>query len=268
MGFVQETRFSGAEWSDTALWRQWQPPQVMAPFIRLGTLTIKIRQRPSAPMPLFISCLGGDNLLFKVRGGARNVASATVQALIVRLLATQPPGCVRFTFIDPVDMGQSMEAFTQLSSYNPALVTSRVWTEPAYIEQQLSEISEYIAHIIHNVFRGIYATIEEYNERSGQPPLPYRVLVVLGFPFGFTLNGVHRLVNIAKNGTRCGVSTVVVFDAKQPQPQGFELTDLELVSTVISWDGMRFTWRGMDVGKSMASATVADGPEMDVFGDK
>lgn len=260
---VQEIDFSCIAWTNTTKWQRWQPPTTTSPFTRLGTLTIKLRKESFDPLPLFVFCPGGENLLFKAKGNAVNTATSTIQSLILRLLATQPPGRVRFTFIDPVQFGQSVEMFTQLAQYNPALITNRVWTEQAQIEQQLAEISEYMANVIQNKLQGRYPTIEEYNEHSGQAPIPYRILVVFGFPANFTPQTQHRLVSIAKNGARCGVSTIVVLEEDAPQARGFDTSDFEQVSTVIAWDGKRFIWRGVDIDKQPASATVSYSAEID-----
>ena len=116
-----------------------------------------------------------------------------------RLLATQPPGMVHFTLIDPVALGQNVAGFMQLADFDEALVTSRAWIQPGHIDQQLVDLTEHIGNIIRKYLRGQYRTLEEY-KRAGGVAEPYRVLVVMDFPANFTTESARRLVNIATNG--------------------------------------------------------------------
>ncbi len=64
----------------------------------------------------------------------------------------------------------------------------------------------------------------------------------MDFPANFTAETAQQLLAIARNGPRCGISTVVVIDeARSLQPlQDFELSTLEQLATVIRWDGQNF----------------------------
>src|SRR5579884_594061 len=229
---------------------------------RLGTLTTGLHKE-LPPLPAFIACPGGENLLFETRGTAKNTATAAIQSLMLRLLATQPPGKVRFTLIDPVGLGQNVATFMQLADHDEKLVSSRAWTESRHIEQQLADLSEHMENVIQKYLRGQYKTIEEYNEQAGEVAEPYRVLVVMGFPVNFTEETARRLVKIATNGPRCGVSTIVMLDTEQPLPYGFNLDDLRRAAVVIAWDGQRFVWRDKDFEKCQLNLDTP--PALDLF---
>ncbi len=164
---------------------------------------------------------------------------------MVRLLATQPPGQIRFTLIDPVGLGQNVAPFMQLADYDEALVTRRAWIQPGQIEQQLVDLTEHMGEVIRRYVRGQYSTLEEYKKAGGVAE-PYRVLVVIDFPVNFTAGTARQLVNIAAHRPRCGVSVIVMVDTQQPVPAGFNLADLERVTMVIAWDGQRSIWSGND----------------------
>lgn len=238
--FTQEAGFSGAEWN-APIWKQWQPFTPTSLLTRLCSVTLSspIGKLPS--LPLFVSCPGGENILFKATGATKYVAVEAIQSFMLRLLATQPPGMVRFTLIDPVALGQNVAGFMQLADYDEALVTGRAWIQPGHIEQQLVDLTEHMGNVIRRYLRGQYRSLEEYR-RAGGVAEPDRILVVMDFPVNFTLENARRLVNIATNGPRCGVSTIVMMDNKQSLPPGFNITELERVSTTIASDGQRFIW--------------------------
>ena len=193
-----------------------------------------------------IGCPGTENLLFEVAGDAKQQVIQTIQSLMLRMLATQPPSKVRFTLIDPVGLGQNVASFMQLVDHDEKLVGSRAWSETKHIDQQLADLSEHMGNVIQKYLRGQYSTIDAYNAQAGEVAEPYRVLVVTGFPVKFSQEAATRLVEIATNGPRCGVFTVVLFDTEQQLPYDFNLDDLRRVSAVIEWDGTSFAWRDPD----------------------
>ncbi|MBS1253336.1 MAG: ESX secretion system protein EccC [Anaerolineales bacterium] len=185
-------------------------------------------------------------MLFKAAGPSKPTAVQAIQSIMLRLLAMTAPGKLRFTFIDPVGLGQNVAAFMHLADHDEALVTSRAWTEPRHIEQRLADLSEHMENVIQKYLRNEYATIEAYNAQAGELAEPYRALTVLNFPVNFTDTAARRLVSIAQNGPRCGVYTLITVDTQQPLPHGFNLDDLERTSTVIAWNGERFVWEDDD----------------------
>ena len=63
-----------------------------------------------------------------------------MQAIMLRMLTSMPPGKVRFTIFDPVGLGENFSAFMHLADYDEQLVTSRIWTESRHIEQRLGRL--------------------------------------------------------------------------------------------------------------------------------
>lgn len=250
---VHERSFLGVDWND-ASWERWQPFKTTtpSPIARLGTLTIE-SQRKLPSIPAFVACPGNQNMLFEASGDGKDHASAAIQAIMLRLLATLPPGKVHFTLIDPVGLGKNVEIFMQLADeeYDKRLVNSRAWTDQRQIEQRLTDLSEEIVNIGQKYLRGQFKTIEDYNKQAGEVEEPYRVLVVIGFPDRFTEDTAKSLVKIAENGPKCGVSTLVMMDTEMPKPYGFNLDDLKRVSTVFTWNGPRFVWRDPDFEDSL-----------------
>lgn len=94
-------------WSSSA-WQAWKPATTPTTILRAGTLrwrTNSTHATPQAfhqhPLPFVVSFPGDHALLFKVTTSTKAPASAAIQSLMLRLVATNPPGKLRFTFIDP-----------------------------------------------------------------------------------------------------------------------------------------------------------------------
>jgi S-DNA-T family DNA segregation ATPase FtsK/SpoIIIE len=208
---------------------------------------------PIFSVPALFALPGGKSLILKGSGNGRASGVAGTQSLLLRLLASIPPGKLRFTFIDPVGLGQNAAPFMHLADYDEQLVTGKAWSEPQHIEQRLADLTEHMENVIQQYLRNQYATIEDYNAQAGEIAEPYRVLVVFDFPVNFSETAARRLVSIAQNGPRCGVYAVILIDADKVRtnnhsslPYGFNPADLEQNAEVIAWQDGRWVWQDED----------------------
>ena len=202
-------------------------------------------ENKSVQLPVLLFFPNHKSLI--IRGTrASNTAARAVQSLLFRLLASLPPGKLRFTFIDPVGMGQNAAPFMHLADYDEQLVTGKAWSEPQHIEQRLADLTAHMENVIQQYLRNQYATIEDYNAQAGEIAEPYRVLVVFDFPVNFSETAARRLVSIAQNGSRCGVYAVILMDTDKPLPYGFNPADLERNAEVIAWQDGRWVWQDED----------------------
>jgi ABC-type multidrug transport system fused ATPase/permease subunit len=245
-------------------WPHHTPPATIPPALRFGQMQPERSQFPDAHpvdteicaeapesfnLPALLPFPSAASLLLKAVDAGRDAAIQVLQTTMLRYLTTLPPGKVRFTIIDPVGLGENFSSFMHLADSDEALVNSRIWTEPAHIEQRLADLTEHMENVIQKYLRNQFKSIAEYNEQAGEVAEPYRVLVIANFPVNFTEAAARRLVSIAASGAGCGVYTLVSVDMKMPMPPAFQLKDLEPTSTTLVWKDNQFTWKDNDFGR-------------------
>jgi hypothetical protein len=248
--FRAHTSYVGARWNDSA-WQDWKPAQSPAFTASFGSITPNVEDLGAVypnldlnfPLPALIPFADGKCLLLKASGEAMAQAARCLQSVMLRLLATIPPGKVNFILIDPVGLGKNVAAMMKLTEYEESLIKSRAWTEPQHIEQRLAELTEHMETVIQKYLRTDYASIEDYNRDAKKVAEPYRALVVMDFPVNFTDTAAKRLISIAQNGPRCGVYTLIMMNTNKPTPHGFTLSELEQHSFVINHNGDSFVWQ-------------------------
>ena len=174
---------------------------------------------PDGPLttPAFLDFPRHNGFLLQAYAQGRAVAVAALQALMLRMLTTLPPGKVRFTIFDPVGLGDSFSAFMHLADHDEALVTSRIWTEAAHLEKQLADLTLHMENVIQKYLRSQFKSIEEYNAQAGEVAEPFRVLVIADFPALFTPIAIRRLLSILQSGGSCGVYVLMAADIRQPR---------------------------------------------------
>lgn len=232
----------GLSWLDP-FWETYQASQTdfVPKLTMLGTL-VERNIWSELRVPALIPFIGSGNLLLEAYGGAKDLAVEGLQAFMLQLLATMPPGKVQFLLLDPVGLGQNVAGFMRLDKYLEELVGPRAWTEPNHIEQRLADVTEHMENVIQKYLRNQYEDMETYNLEAGEVAEPYRIVVAVNFPVNFSESASRRLVSIAANGARCGVHVLATVDMNQPIPYGFNLAELERHSHVIRWQGEHFKW--------------------------
>lgn len=279
-GFRRECDESFPAWTQLAQDEQW-PPRALPGGIRIGhwrlgpqetlrLLQSPVAQRaffeqddslPRAPLtaedvadlpllelPAVVEWPLAASLCFYGPSQVGQRAVAGLQAVMLRLLASSPPGRVRFTLMDPLTLGANFAAFMHLSDYEESLVGKRIWTETADIESKLAALAEHVELVTQQYLRNEFATLEDYNTQAGEVVEPYRYLVVANLPTHFTEAAARRLSRILNGGPRCGVYTLLAFDEDLPLPPGMNREEILSAGTTLRWtdEGWRWIGRGFE----------------------
>jgi S-DNA-T family DNA segregation ATPase FtsK/SpoIIIE len=266
----EDSAFAGADWGSPA-WQSWKPDLSPEFGARIGTLVISCADLSQIfpdvsftfTLPALIPFADDRCLMLEAQAGTRQPAAEALQAVVVRALATTPPGKARFTFLDPVGLGQNVADFMQLGDVDQVLIGGKAWSEPHHVEQQLTELTAHMETVIQKYLRRDFATIRQYNQNAQEVAEPFRFLVVFDFPVNFTESSARRLVSIVRNGPRCGVHTFILRDTTKALPYGFNLADLEQAATIIAWSPQKVypTWRENRLADAQLSTDSLSGHE-------
>ena len=191
-------------------------------------------------IPLSLQLPHEGSVLFETNGSGQGIAIAALNNIILRLLATTPPGKLNFTIIDPVGLGENFAGVMHLADYEDSVINGRIWTQRGQIEEKLAELNEHIEKVIQMYLRNEYETITEYNEQAGNIAEKYHFLVVADFPSGFSETAANRLLSIVNSGARCGIFTLIHWDHRQTGPQEFGPETLREKSIVIHSEDDQF----------------------------
>jgi S-DNA-T family DNA segregation ATPase FtsK/SpoIIIE len=214
----------------------WSPPTESPPVVAIGDLlsTVPTLSRPDddevvntcIDLPAVLQFPNDTAVLIEHDAAGRESSLRFVQALLLRLLTTVPPGRVQFTLIDPVGLGQSFSAMMHLADFDELLINNRIWTDTTQIREQLKKVAEQMENVFQTYLRSEFQTIEEYNAAAGEVAEPYHFVVVAGFPAGFTEESAGYLTSILSSGPRCGVYPILMQLVGQPLPRSFDADDL------------------------------------------
>ena len=257
----------------------WVPPTDAPDGIRIGTARLSIRSVPDAvparadlawpgdgapdwDLPIALDAPGSMSLVIDAPPDRRAEGLRILQSAVARILASLPPGKARFTFVDPVGLGQSFAGFMHLADESVLLVNDRIWTDPRHVEQRLADLTEHMETVIQKYLRNEYASLEEYNRRAGEIAEPYRFLVMADFPASVSEGAAKRLASVLQSGARCGVHVLLLRDPRQPLPPGVDDGDLRRAARTVAWATAPDGW-AVDDGRLAGLRLVPDPPPDD-----
>lgn len=195
-------------------------------IIKIGELDLNFLNYKFS-LPAIFKLENNFNLLYRTTNNFENIVINNIKTIILKLLVTLPPGKVLFTFIDPIGLGNNFSEFLSLADYDESLINIKPWSNQEDINKKLDEIIINIENIIQKYLRNQYKNIEEYNKEAGELAEPYRFIFICDFPTNFNEESIKKLVNIIKNGPRCGIHTIIIQDLNKQWPYRFEYSNLE-----------------------------------------
>jgi hypothetical protein len=243
------TKFSASafetspEW-DSPTWDTWEPAHEKPHTICVGELLAGIHD-DRLSLPAMVPFPHEQALVIKTEAQARDRAIAAIQSIMLRLVATTPPGDLQFILIDPRDGGRNFSSFMPFADAVFGLGEGRAWTDPLQIEQRLWDLVNLVEGAADaQAFHTLLPRLD--SRRPGGMTEPCRVLVVLDFPTNFNGATARMLWSLAAKGPEHGVHLILMVDNDQSVPFGFNLSELEQAATTLIWDGRRFVWQDSD----------------------
>jgi S-DNA-T family DNA segregation ATPase FtsK/SpoIIIE len=238
-----------APW-EAPFWAEYAPPSEDAPIpegLRIGELCVEagidvegdVRAKNFSPLPppsplrlpLLVPFLRRGSLF--LRGPDPDALRRLLQALLLRLVVTLPPGRLRLSLADPLGMGVHLSAFLRLPD---AVRGDKVCSRPEEIARQVQALEAHLESVLQTRLQNLYPDVEAYNAQAGELAVPYHVFALTDFPAGCDERTAAGLVRLARNGPRAGVYLLMTWNDAQKMPRDFDPQALLDAGTVITLD--------------------------------
>lgn len=136
---------------------------------------------------------------------------SAVNSLIYSLLSNQPASRQKFILFDPESRSQGFAPYLEFMRSNPNVMYNKVFTTQQQLRTQIDELSTFIDEFSQTKLADS-PDIFAYNRISVERPESLKCLCLLNFPKGFDEQMLEQLYNIVKNGSNCGVQSIIHFD--------------------------------------------------------
>ncbi|MBR5881063.1 MAG: cell division protein FtsK, partial [Clostridia bacterium] len=133
-------------------------------------------------------------------------------SVMMSFLSTLPYGKVNVTVFDCEKRGNSILPFLEFKKKMPELFDGQIYTNGDAVLNKLNQLNTYIDEFIQEKLGNNYADIVEYNMHSTSKQEPVQLLLIYDFPKGFDNRAYDALLNVLKNGGRCGIYAVICYN--------------------------------------------------------
>ena len=186
---------------------------------------------------------------FVVSDNSNNSAlQAFSHAIMFSVLSACPVAKLTFSVLDPENRGNSVAPYFDAKKKLPELFGEQIIIDREQILEKINLLNARIEDILQDKLGTRFDTIYDYVEENPSYDINSELLVLYDFPKGVDEQGLAGLRNILRNGSRCGIYTLILYSATNVTGRDEfiqNLKTIESLSAVIKQQGANFIMRGM-----------------------
>ena len=174
---------------------------------------------------------------------------AFMHSIMFGMLSSCPVEKLTYTIIDPENRGNSISPFFDAKKKLPELFGEKIYISKDEITSQIGRLNEKIEDILQNRLGNQHETIFDYAKEVTDYNLNVELVALYDFPKGFDDRTLSELRNILRNGSKCGIYTIISYlpdpDSTQSREYQQSLQSIVELSTYIKQNGDGFVVRGL-----------------------
>lgn len=163
-------------------------------------------------LPLVLNTEGTINVLAESDENNIGGIQEFMHNIIWSFLSAFPVTKLNLSILDCERKGSSIIPFLEIKKKNPDLFDQEIHTSQDEIYERLKkfnlQIDDCIQHKLGNKYRSLIA----YNKANPARGEVIQLLVINDFPSGFDSRNIEQLINIVKNGSKCGIYTIINYN--------------------------------------------------------
>lgn len=165
-------------------------------------------------------------------------------------LSTCPIARVKFSVFDPENRGNSVAPFFDAKKKLPELFGEKIYISREEISTKFNSLNQQVEEILQDKLGTSYESIYNYAKETEHFNVSPEVLVIYDFPKNFDDQSLAGLRNILRNGSRCGIYTLIIASptvTTNGRQDEFSkgLKAIEGLTSTIQYSNGAFTMRGM-----------------------
>lgn len=202
----------------------------------------------SIRMPISISIKDAPTWMIASDNSNSTALQAFTHAIMYSVLSACPVSKLAFSVVDPENRGNSIAPYFDAKKKLPELFADQIIISREEILEKVNALNAKIEDILQDKLGTKYETIYDYAEDTPSYEVNSELLVLYDFPKGFDEQCLAGLRNILRNGSRCGIYTLIIYSSANINGRDEfiqSLKTIESLSSVIRQSGDTFLMRGM-----------------------
>lgn len=189
--------------------------------------------------------------LIKSDQSSQSRIQSFTHSVMFGMLSSLPVASLTYDIIDPENRGSSVFPFFDAKKKLPDLFGDGFYVTKETISKSISKLNETVEYVLQEKLGNEYGNIYGYSKDHEDAQAESHLLVIYDFPKGFDARSLSELRNIMRNGSRCGIYTLITYDPTPSSSYSRETENsinsiLELAS-VIEQSGDSFLLFGLEL---------------------
>lgn len=200
-------------------------------------------------LPIMMSTRNAPVWMITNDNSNNTAVQAFTHSIMYGLLSSCPVEKLTYTIVDPENRGNSISPFFDAKKKLPELFGERIYISKDEVATKISKLNEKIENILQDRLGNQYDNIFDYAKNTPDYSLNVEFIMLYDFPRGFDERTLAELRNVLRNGSKCGIYTVISY---LPDPDNTcsreyqqSLQSIVDLSTVINQNGENFVLRGL-----------------------
>lgn len=187
------------------------PPQIVSACIQKG-LVKKDSGNRILELPLTCEFSDKFNVFINTSEETEDKMLELTHSMLMSFFSSLPYGKLNVSVFDCEKRGNSIVPYLEFKKKMPDMFDGQIYTGSDAIQEKLNKINKYIDDFIQEKLGNSYSNIVEYNLHSTSKQEAVQLLLIYDFPKGFDNRSYEALMNIVKNGGKCGVYTIICYN--------------------------------------------------------
>ncbi len=230
--YVKTLPIQARDWEDP-LWKQYSLPTKTESgrYIRLGEMRADRVITRLPVMPALIPFVSQKHILLSFKSSQSKFGSGLLESLAWRLTVTLKTNSFQLILLDPMDRGSNLASLLNLPE---SIRGPKIFCQKDEIDEVIQQLASDVEDVIQQRLLNTYKDIEEYNNSNPDVAVPYRFLIFVGFPKGFSDQSADLLFSIARSGQRSGVYILGGVLRGEKSPHNFKFDQFMELANFIS----------------------------------
>lgn len=200
-------------------------------------------------LPIMMSTRNAPVWMIANDNSNSSMVQAFTHSIMYGLLSSCPVEKLTYTIVDPENRGNSISPFFNAKKKLPELFGEKIYISKDEVAAKISKLNEKIENILQDKLGNQYDTIFDYANNTPDYDLNVEFIMLYDFPRGFDERTLAELRNVLRNGSKCGIYTVISYlpdpDNTRSREYQQSLQSIIDLSTVINQNGESFVLRGL-----------------------
>lgn len=203
----------------------------------------------SIRLPIIMSTSDAPAWMISADKNNNSAVQSFIHSIMYGLLSSCPVEKLTYTIVDSENRGNSIFPFFDAKKKLPELFGEKIYITTDEVASKLSKLNENIGNILQNKLGNQYSNIFDYANNTPDYDLNLELIVLFDFPKGFDERNLAELRNVIRNGSRCGIYTIISYlndpDGNLSREYQQNLNSILALSTLINQKDRKFLMHGL-----------------------